>query len=112
MGRRVEIDKIGGLDVHRADAEAHGAGVEAVDVHQALKRRLQRSDVIEAEPVGIWRRPERGRERTGREQMRRAEHHDAQRASSRSAPPAIPVIFRLINGRTMAIAFLLRGMLS
>jgi hypothetical protein len=25
---------------------------------------------------------------------------------------AIPVIFRLINGRTMAIAFLMRGMLS
>ena len=76
MGRRVD----GGLDVHRADAEAHGAGVEAVEVHQALKRRLQRSDVIEAELVGIWRRPERGRERTGREKMRRAEHHDAQRA--------------------------------
>jgi len=53
MGRGIEINKIGGFDVHRTDAEAHGASVEPVEVHQALKRRPQRSDVIEAELIGI-----------------------------------------------------------
>ena len=81
MGRGIEIDEVAGSDIHRADAEAHGAGIEPVEVHQALERRLQRSDVIEAELVGASGDGQNnGREQTRREEMRRAEQHDAQRA--------------------------------
>ena len=39
MGRGIEIDKIGGFDVHRPDAKTHAAGIDPVEVDQALKRR-------------------------------------------------------------------------
>ena len=41
------------------------AGIEPVEIHQALKRGLQRRDVIEAELVGVLRRPEQGESRRG-----------------------------------------------
>ena len=54
----VEIGEIAGADVHRADAEAGLAGVDAIEIDQPLERRLERRGVVEAERLGRARRIE------------------------------------------------------
>jgi hypothetical protein len=40
--RRVEIDEVAAADIDRADAEAHLAGIDPVEIDQPLQRVLQR----------------------------------------------------------------------
>ena len=70
VGGVVEIDEVAGADVDGADAEAHLAGVDAVEIDQALQRRLERRGVVEARrlrlPAGLKpRRQRRGLKKPG-----------------------------------------------
>ena len=42
MGLGIEVGEIAGTDVHCADAEAHQARIDAVEIHQPLERFPQR----------------------------------------------------------------------
>ena len=44
----IEVDKIAGPDIDRTRAEARHPGVEAIKIHQALKRVLEVAGVVEA----------------------------------------------------------------
>ena len=44
----VEVDEIAGAHVHRADAEAHLAGIDPVEVDKPLERALQELGFVEA----------------------------------------------------------------
>ena len=52
VGEIVEILKISGADMHRADAEADVSAIDEVEIDEALQRRLQGSGVIIAERAG------------------------------------------------------------
>src|SRR4051794_32859817 len=59
---RVEIGKVAGADVDRADAGAYFARVQQVEVDEPLQRLMQRSGIVEARRgVARERRPERRR---------------------------------------------------
>jgi hypothetical protein len=61
VGRVVEIDEVAGRHVDGADAEADVARVDAVEVHQAFERCLERSGVIVAGCFGAAGRLQPGR---------------------------------------------------
>jgi hypothetical protein len=44
----LKIDEIAGADVDGADAEAHRAGIDAIEVNEPLERAAQRGRVIPA----------------------------------------------------------------
>ena len=44
----VEVDEIAGAHVHRADAEAHLAGIDPVEVDKPLERALQELGLVKA----------------------------------------------------------------
>ena len=46
--RGVEIDQVAVAHVDRRDADPGLAGIEAIEIDQALERRLQRGGVVEA----------------------------------------------------------------
>ena len=45
----VEINKIAGANIDRADAEPHCAGIDQVKIHQAFERSSQRGDIVIAD---------------------------------------------------------------
>ena len=51
-GRIVEKSQISGLHIRCADAEAHGAGVDPVEIDKAFERGLQRGGIVKAKGVG------------------------------------------------------------
>ena len=69
----VEIDEIAGGDVDRANAETHFAGVDAVEVDEALSVALQGRRIIEAGRPGRSGRLQQRVDHAGREEARRAE---------------------------------------
>src|SRR6185436_6013241 len=42
----IEIDEVAGPHIDRADAETHGAGIEAIEIDQVLERRLERAGIV------------------------------------------------------------------
>ena len=46
--RVVEIDEVAGANVDRADAEAHFAGIDPVEVDEPFERRLEELGLVEA----------------------------------------------------------------
>ena len=57
---RVEIGQIAGADVHSADADAHLAGIQPIEVDEPLQRLMQRGRIVEAgRGIARERRPER-----------------------------------------------------
>ena len=48
MGGSVEIDHIAGPHVHGPCAEPRHTGVDAIEIHETLQRRLQRAGVVDA----------------------------------------------------------------
>ena len=75
MSFGVEVHEISSAHIHRTDAQAHASGVDAIEVHEALERGLQRGYVIVADgirtassaPQARWRKP-RGKEMRGTEE--------------------------------------------
>src|SRR5215470_14343851 len=51
VGRRIEIDEIAAADVDGADAEPHLAGIDAVEIDEALECAAQRRGVIPADSL-------------------------------------------------------------
>jgi hypothetical protein len=76
----VEIDKIAAADVHRPDAETHSAGIDAVEVDEALQRGPEGGDVVETDSLRAAGRMQERRRHVRREEARRAAEQDAQRA--------------------------------
>ncbi len=69
----VEVGEVAGLHIDRTDAEARGAGVDPVEVHQPFQRRLQGRGVIEAEGFRGALRVGQGGRHPGPEHARRTE---------------------------------------
>ena len=80
MRGAVEIDEIAGADVHRADAETHCAGIDEVEVHQALERGFEGSDVVETQGLSAAGRMEERWGHARGEEAGSAAQQDAQRA--------------------------------
>ena len=58
MRGRIEVDEIPGADIHRADAEPRlPTVIDAIEVDQPLKRRLQGRHIIVADHIAVLRRP-------------------------------------------------------
>jgi len=76
----VEIDKIAASDIHGADAETHSAGIYAVEVDEALERRLEGGDVVETDGLRAAGRMKKRRRHARREEAGRAAEQDAPRA--------------------------------
>jgi len=61
----VEIDKIAGADIDRAHTAPHRAGIDQVEVDQALERRFEWRSVVVADRfqralwLKVWRRDPR-----------------------------------------------------
>ena len=72
MGVGIEIDEVAGPDIDRARAETRHSSIQAVKIHQALKRGLEVAGVVEAGCA----------ERSARLEPR---HHGSRREESRSA---------------------------
>ncbi|MBV8803866.1 MAG: hypothetical protein JO042_02440 [Sinobacteraceae bacterium] len=72
VGVGIEVDKITGPDIDRTGAEARHPGVEAIEIHQTLKRVLEAARVIEAgcPERSAWLEP--GRHNACREEARSA----------------------------------------
>ena len=73
----VEIGEVAGAHVHRADAEAHLARVDAVEIHQPLQRGAQGAGVVEA--GGAAAGEEEGRRQARLEEARHAARRDPRR---------------------------------
>ena len=80
MRGAVEIDEVAGADVDRADAETHRAGIDEVEVHQALERGFEGRHVVETDGRSAAGRMEERRRHARREEAGRAAQQDAQRA--------------------------------
>src|SRR5215468_10452024 len=72
----VEIGEIAGAHFDRADAKAHLAGIDTVEIDQTLECRTQRRVVVIARFVRTTRRPNGRRWQTRHEEIRRAEQQD------------------------------------
>src|SRR5262249_8339830 len=76
----IEIGEIAAVHLDRADAKAHLAGIDAVEIDQTLQSRAQRRVVVIARFIRTARRPN-GRWRQARhKEIRRAEQQDVQGA--------------------------------
>jgi len=60
MGFVIEVDEIAGAHVHRADAEAHVAGIDPVEVDKPLERALQELGFVKARGLKSAVRPQPG----------------------------------------------------
>ena len=76
----IEIAEISGADIDRADAEAHFAGIDAVEIDEPLQRRLERRRVVMARRLRRAGRRQPGRHDTRHEETRHAPRHDHRRA--------------------------------
>jgi hypothetical protein len=72
VGAGVEIDEVAGPDIDRARAEARHSRIEAIKIHQALKRVLEVAGVVEAGCPGRSPRSEPRHHRSHREEARSA----------------------------------------
>src|SRR5262250_1735270 len=81
IGSGVEIGKVSGTDIHGANAEAHGSGIDPVEIHQPLEGGLQGRSVIVAGLVRAARGPQRHRRHTRNKKIRSAEHEDVHSSS-------------------------------
>ena len=74
MRRGIEIDEIAAAHIDGADAESHFAGVDAVEVDEALQGGLERPRIIEARcfrgAIGV----QPARELARQKEVRRAVH--------------------------------------
>src|SRR5580704_7348167 len=48
VGRGIEIDEVASPHIDRADAQAHTAGVDAIEIDQLFERRLERASIVSA----------------------------------------------------------------
>src|SRR5262245_23168320 len=76
LGGVVEIGKVPGTNIHGADAEAHGSGIDPVEIHQPLEGSLQRRSVIVAGLVRGFGRPQRRRRHARSKKIRSAKQED------------------------------------
>src|SRR5215813_7174220 len=72
----VEIGEIAAAHLDRADAKAHLAGIDAVEIDQTLECRTQRRVVVIARFVRTARRPNGRRWQARHEEIRRAKQQD------------------------------------
>src|SRR5262249_31094620 len=72
----VEIGEVATADIDRADAEAHLAGIDAIEIDQPLEGRPQGRIVVIARLVGAGWRPDRRRRHAWHEEIRRTEQKD------------------------------------
>src|SRR5215472_13668035 len=72
----VEIGEIAGAHFDRADAKAHLAGIDTVEIDQTLECRTQRRVVVIARLVRTARRPNGRRWQARHEEIRRAKQQD------------------------------------
>src|SRR5947207_1796452 len=86
---RVEIGDVAGADVYRADAEAHGAAVDPVEIDQPLQCRSERSRVVITRRLNRALGPEPRYERARREEAWRAE---------RQRPAGAPLVQQRASG--------------
>src|SRR5262249_28655611 len=83
VGGRIEIDEVAGADVDGPDAEAHRAGIDAVEIDEPLERAAQWRRVI---PAG---RLDRARRRKIRRDNSRLEEPGSTLEDSRSGVQSI-----------------------
>src|SRR5215470_11280620 len=81
IGGGVEIGKVSGTDIHGANAEAHGSGIDPVEIHQPLEGSLQGRSIIVAGLVRAARGPQCRRRHTRSKKIRSAKQEDAHGSS-------------------------------
>ena len=89
---RVEILQIAGQHLHGADAQAHVARVEQVEIDKLDQRLAKRGGVIDADRFGRALRAEQGRGDARGEEARHAGHHRQRGARLVEQPPRIVVV--------------------
>src|SRR5262245_41615652 len=80
VGGSVEVGKITAPDIDRADAKAHCASVDPVEINQPLQCRLQGRDVVEGERRRAAGRTHERWRQTRSKEVGCAEEQDAKRA--------------------------------
>src|SRR5262249_29115268 len=77
MRGRIEISEVAAMHFDRADAKAHLAGIDTVEIDDTLQRRAQWAVVVITRFIKATGWPQRGRRPTRHEKVRRAEQKDA-----------------------------------